>query len=139
MLERTLVMVKPDAVKKHVIGKIISQFEDKGLKVVAMKMRHFSHKEAEKFYAVHNARPFFKDLVGFMTMGPLVAVVLEGENAVKGAREIMGATDPAKADHGTIRKNFGADVEKNAVHGSDSLENAALEIAFHFSQTELVG
>lgn len=139
MLERTLVMVKPDAVKKHVIGKIVSQFEDKGLKVVAMKMRHFSNKEAEKFYAVHSARPFFKDLVAFMTMGPLVAVVLEGENAVKGAREIMGATDPAKADNGTIRKNFGADVEKNAVHGSDSAENAALEIAFHFSQTELVG
>ena len=131
-MERTLVMIKPDAVQKNVIGKIISKFEDNGLKVVHMTMRHFTKTQAQAFYAVHKERPFFNDLVAFMTMGPLVAIILEGNNAVKKAREIMGATNPEQAAEGTIRKLYATDIEKNAVHGSDSLENATVECAFHF-------
>jgi len=137
MSERTLVMIKPDAVEKHCIGKIVSLFEENKLNVVAMSMRHFTKKQAQTFYAVHKERPFYSDLVSFMTMGPLVAMVLEGPNAVKKAREIMGATNPVDAENGTIRKLFGTDVEKNAVHGSDSAENAAIEIRFHFGEMEI--
>lgn len=134
-IERTLSILKPDALEKGVIGKIISRFEDKGLKPVAMKLHHMSEAEAGGFYAVHRERPFFKDLVKFMTSGPVVVMVLEGENAVLKNREIMGATDPKKADKGTIRADFAQSIDANTVHGSDSLENAKIEIAYHFPQT----
>lgn len=136
-LERTISIIKPDAVAKNVIGQIYARFEQAGLKVVAAKMKHLSRKEAEGFYAVHAERPFFNDLVAFMTSGPVMIQVLEGENAVLKNREIMGATDPKKADAGTIRADFAESIDENAVHGSDSLENAANEIAFFFSTTEL--
>ena len=136
-IERTLSIVKPDAVAKNVIGKIYDRFESNGLKIVAAKMKHLSRREAEGFYAVHKERPFFNDLVEFMISGPVMIQVLEGENAVLKNRELMGATDPKKADAGTIRADFAESIDANAVHGSDSLENAAIEIAYFFSATEV--
>jgi len=135
--ERTLSIIKPDGVEKGVIGQIISRFGTVGLKPIAMRLAHLSQREAEGFYAVHKARPFFNDLVTFMTSGPVVLMVLEGENAVLKNREVMGATDPKKAADGTIRKDFATDIEKNTVHGSDSLENAKIEIAYYFAETEI--
>jgi nucleoside-diphosphate kinase len=137
-IERTLSILKPDALQSGVVGKIIAKFEEAGLKPVAMKMLHLAPKEAEAFYAVHRERPFFKSLVQYMTSGPIIVQVLEGENAVARNREVMGATDPAKAAEGTIRKLFAKSIEANSVHGSDSAENARMEIAFFFPQTELV-
>lgn len=136
-LERTISIIKPDAVSKNLIGKIYARFEGAGLKVVAAKMKHLSVKEAEGFYAVHKERPFFGDLVSFMTSGPVMIQVLEGENAVLKNRELMGATDPKKADAGTIRADFAESIDENAVHGSDSVENAAIEIAYFFATSEL--
>lgn len=136
-IERTLSIVKPDAVGKNVIGKIYSRFEDNGLKIVAAKMKHLSRKEAEGFYAVHKERPFFGELVEFMTSGPVMVQVLEGENAVAKNRELMGATNPKEAAAGTIRADFAQSIDANAVHGSDSLENAKIEIAYFFSATEI--
>jgi nucleoside-diphosphate kinase len=136
-IERTLSIVKPDAVAKNVIGQIYTRFESAGLRVIAAKMKHLSRAEAEGFYAVHKDRPFFAALVEFMTSGPVMIQVLEGENAVLKNRELMGATDPAKADKGTIRADFASSIEANAAHGSDSLENAAIEIAYFFVGTEL--
>ena len=136
-IERTLSIVKPDAVAKNVIGQIYTRFESAGLRVIAAKMKHLSRAEAEGFYAVHKDRPFFAALVEFMTSGPVMIQVLEGENAVLKNRELMGATDPAKADKGTIRADFASSIEANAAHGSDSLENAAIEITYFFAGTEL--
>jgi len=136
-IERTLSIVKPDGLEKGIIGKILSRFETKGLKPVAMRLQWLSPREAEGFYAVHKARPFFKDLVTFMTSGPVVLMVLEGEGAILKNREVMGATDPAKAAADTIRKDFATNVEKNTVHGSDSPENAKIEIAYFFRETEI--
>lgn len=135
--ERTLSIIKPDAVAKNAIGEIIARFEKNGLKVVAGKMLHLSKKEAEGFYAVHRERGFFGELVEFMTSGPVFVQALEGENAVAKNREIMGATNPKEAKAGTIRADFADDIEENAVHGSDSLENAEIEINYFFSKTEL--
>lgn len=131
-IERTLSIIKPDGVKKNVIGKIYSRFESNGLKVVAAKMVWLSPQEAGQFYAVHAARPFYKDLVGFMTSGPVMIQVLEGENAIAKNRELMGATDPKKAEPGTIRADFAESIDANAVHGSDAAETAAVEMAFFF-------
>jgi len=131
-VERTLSIIKPDAVAKNVIGKIYTRFESNGLKIVAAKMVQLSQAEAEGFYAVHRERPFFNDLVKFMVSGPVMVQVLEGENAMLKNRELMGATDPKKADAGTIRADFADSIDANAVHGSDSLENAATEIAYFF-------
>jgi nucleoside-diphosphate kinase len=136
-VERTLSIIKPDAVAKNVIGKIYSRFETNGLKIVAAKMVWLSQAEAEGFYAVHRERPFFKDLVRFMTSGPVMIQVLEGENAVAKNRELMGATDPKKAEPGTIRADFAESIDANAVHGSDSLENAAIEIAYFFPTSQV--
>jgi len=136
-VERTLSIIKPDAVAKNHIGAIYSRFEQAGLKVVAARMKHLTQGEAEGFYAVHSERGFFKDLVYFMTSGPVMVTVLEGEDAVAKHREIMGATDPKKAAPGTIRADFAASIDENAVHGSDSLENAKNEISFFFRVTEL--
>ena len=131
-IERTLSIVKPDAVKRNLIGKIIDRFESSGLKVVAMRMHHLQQAEAEKFYAVHKERPFYASLCRYMTSGPVVISVLEGENAVAKNREIMGATDPKKAAPHTIRADFAESVEANSVHGSDSVENANIEVSFFF-------
>ena len=131
-VERTFSMIKPDAVAKNVIGKIYSRFEDNGLKIIASRMVHLSRREAEGFYAVHRERPFFKDLVEFMISGPVMAQVLEGENAIAKNRELMGATDPKKAEKGTIRADFADSIDANAVHGSDAPETAAVEVAFFF-------
>ena len=131
-IERTLSIIKPDAVAKNVIGKIYSRFESNGLKIVAAQMRHPSQADAEGFYAVHKERPFFKDLVAFMTSGPVMVQVLEGENAILKNRELMGATDPKKAAPGTIRADFAQSIDANAVHGSDAPETAAVEIAYFF-------
>lgn len=131
-VERTLSIIKPDAVAKNVIGQIYTRFEAAGLKIVAAKMTQLSQAEAEGFYAVHSARPFFKDLVSFMISGPVMIQALEGENAVLAHRDLMGATDPKKAEAGTIRADFADSIDANAVHGSDSLENAAIEIAYFF-------
>ena len=136
-VERTLSIIKPDAVAKNVIGQIYSRFENAGLKVVAARMAHLSQAQAEGFYAVHRERPFFKDLVSYMTSGPVIVQVLEGDNAVARHREIMGATDPKKAAPGTIRADLAESIEQNVVHGSDSLENAAREIGYFFAETEL--
>lgn len=136
-IERTISIIKPDDVTKNVIGKIYSRFEEAGLKIVAAKMKQLSRKEAEGFYAVHKERPFFNALVEFMTSGPVMIQVLEGENAVARNRELMGATNPKDAAPGTIRADFAQSIDANAVHGSDSLENAAIEIAYFFSTTEL--
>jgi nucleoside-diphosphate kinase len=131
-LERTLSIIKPDAVAKNVIGQIYARFESAGLKVVAARMAHLSRAEAEAFYAVHKDRPFFTDLVEFMSSGPVMIQVLQGEDAVARNRELMGATDPKKADKGSIRADFADSIDANAVHGSDAAETAAAEIAFFF-------
>ena len=138
-VEQTLSIIKPDAVKKNVIGQILARFEAAGLRIVAARMMHLSRAEAEGFYAVHRDRPFFRDLVEFMTSGPVVVQVLEGENAVARNREVMGATNPADAAEGTIRKAFAESIEANSVHGSDSAENARTEIAYFFSAVEITG
>ena len=136
-IERTISIIKPDAVAKDVVGQIYSRFENNDLRIVAAKMKHLSTKEAQDFYAVHKARPFFGDFEAFMTSGPVMIQVLEGENAVAKNRELMGATNPKEAAAGTIRADFADSIENNAVHGSDSLENAAIEIAYFFSQSEI--
>jgi nucleoside-diphosphate kinase len=136
-LERTLSIVKPDGVRKNVIGDVYHRFEKAGLRIVAARMMHLTQAQAEAFYGIHRERPFFKDLVAFMTSGPVMVQVLEGENAVVKNRDIMGATDPKKADKGTIRADLADSIDANTVHGSDSLENAAREIAFFFSETEI--
>lgn len=136
-VERTFSIVKPDAVAKNVIGEIVSRFEQNGLKIIASKMLHLSKEQAEGFYAVHRERPFFNDLVAFMISGPVVVQVLEGENAVLKNRELMGATNPADADAGTIRADFADSIDENAVHGSDATETAQEEIAFFFSDEEI--
>ena len=136
-IERTISIIKPDAVAKNVIGEIYSRFEKGGLRIVAARMMHLSRSEAEGFYAVHKERPFFKDLVDFMTSGPIMVQVLEGDNAIQKNREIMGATNPAEAAPGTIRADFASTIDENAVHGSDAPETAATEIAYFFSATEL--
>ena len=138
-IERTLSIIKPDAVAKNVIGQIYARFEGAGLKVVAARMMHLSRGEAEQFYGVHKARPFFKDLVDFMISGPVMVQALEGESAMQKNRDLMGATDPKKADKGTIRADFADSIDANAVHGSDSTENAAVEIAFFFPQMNVFG
>ena len=132
-VERTMSIIKPDAVGKNIIGKIYSRFEKQGLKIVAARMLRLSRAEAEGFYAVHRERPFFNDLVEFMTSGPVMVQVLEGDNAIQVNRELMGATDPKKAAKGTLRADFAQSINFNAVHGSDSLETAAMEIAYFFS------
>jgi nucleoside-diphosphate kinase len=137
-IERTLSIIKPDGVEKGIIGRVISRFETSGLKPVAVKMKLLSKTEAEGFYAVHKARPFFNDLVKFMTSGPVLLMVLEGEGAVAKNRDIMGATDPRKAADGTIRKDFATDIEKNTVHGSDSAENARIEVSYFFPEIEIL-
>ncbi|AQZ97073.1 nucleoside-diphosphate kinase [Comamonas kerstersii] len=131
-IERTLSIIKPDAVAKNVIGQIYTRFENAGLKIAAAKLVHLSRQEAEQFYAVHKERPFFKDLVEFMISGPVMIQVLEGENAILKNRELMGATDPKKAEPGTIRADFADSIDANAVHGSDAPETAAVEVAFFF-------
>lgn len=138
-LERTLSIIKPDGVEKNVIGEIIARFEKNGLKIAALKMVHLSKKEAEGFYIVHKERPFYGSLTEFMSRGPVVLMVLEGENAIAKNREIMGATNPEQADAGTIRKDFATNIEENTVHGSDSPESAAFEIGYFFNAFELVG
>lgn len=137
-IQDTLSIIKPDATARNITGKINAKFEDAGLKIVAQKMLHLSEKTASAFYAIHQERPFFKDLVKFMTSGPVIIQVLRGENAVLKNREIMGATNPANADSGTIRKEFALSIEANSVHGSDSIENATQEISFFFSKLEIV-
>ena len=136
-LERTLSIVKPDGVQKNLIGEVYRRFEQAGLRIVAARMLRLTPEQAEGFYAVHRERPFFRDLCRYMTSGPVVAQVLEGERAVALQRDIMGATDPSKAAKGTIRAELASSIEENVVHGSDSLENAAREIAFFFSDVEL--
>lgn len=136
-LERTLSIIKPDAVAKKVIGQIYSRFEGAGLKIVAARMMHLSQSQAEEFYAVHKERPFYGELVTFMTSGPVMVQVLEGEGAVLKNRDIMGATNPKEAKPGTIRADFADSIDANAVHGSDSLENAATEVAFFFKAEEI--
>jgi nucleoside-diphosphate kinase len=138
-VERTLSIIKPDATARNLTGKIIAKFEEGGLRVVAQKRTRWDDADAAAFYAVHRERPFFKDLVAFMTSGPIVVQVLEGENAVARNREIMGATNPANAAPGTVRKEFAENIERNSVHGSDSVENAALEIGLVFQESEIVG
>jgi len=136
-IERTLSIIKPDAVAKNAIGQILARFEAAGLKIVAARLAQLSRSEAERFYAVHKERPFYKDLVDFMVSGPVCVQVLEGENAVLKNRDLMGATDPKKADPGTIRADFADSIDANAVHGSDSAENAAIEIAFFFPESQI--
>ena len=135
--ERTLSIVKPDGVQKNVIGEVYRRFEAAGLSIVAARMRRLSQADAEAFYGIHRERPFFKDLVAYMTSGPVIVQVLEGENAVAKHRDIMGATDPKKAAPGTIRADLATSIEQNVVHGLDSAENAAREIAFFFAETDL--
>ena len=132
MTERTLSIIKPDAVAKNVIGQIVARFEGAGLKVIAARLTQLSQADAEAFYAVHKARPFFRDLVSFMISGPVFVQVLEGEGAILKNRDLMGATDPKKADKGTIRADFADSIDANAVHGSDAAETAAVEIAYYF-------
>jgi nucleoside-diphosphate kinase len=136
-VERTFSIVKPDGVQKNVIGEVYRRFEQAGLKIIAAKMVQLTQAQAEGFYAVHKERPFFKDLVKYMISGPVVLQVLEGENAVAKNRELMGATDPKKADKGTIRADLATSIEENTVHGSDSLDNAKIEIAYFFATSEL--
>ena len=137
-LERTLSIIKPDAVAKNVIGQIYARFEGAGLKIVAAKMAHLSRGEAEAFYAVHKARPFFKDLVEFMISGPVMISVLQGENAVLAHRDLMGATNPKEAAKGTIRADFAESIDANAVHGSDAVETAKVEIAYFFASIDVI-
>ena len=138
-IERTLSIIKPDATRRNLTGKIVARLEDAGLRVIAQRRLRLTREQAEGFYKVHAERPFFDDLCRFMTSGPVVVQVLEGENAVARNREVMGATNPAKADKGTIRKDFAESIEANSVHGSDSLDNAKNEIAFFFAGIEIVG
>jgi nucleoside-diphosphate kinase len=138
-VERTLSIIKPDATRRNLTGKIVARFEDAGLRVVAQRRTRLSIAQAEAFYAVHKERPFFESLVAFMTSGPVVVQVLEGEGAIAKNREVMGATDPAKATPGTIRKDFAESIEANSVHGSDSPETAANEIRFFFSDLDIPG
>ncbi|MBF0376548.1 MAG: nucleoside-diphosphate kinase [Desulfamplus sp.] len=138
-MERTLSLIKPDGVAKNIIGEVIKRFETAGIKVVAMKKLHLSQKQAEGFYAVHKERPFFKSLTEFMTSGPIVAMVLEGEDVIAKNRKLMGATNFKNAEEGTIRRDYATDIEKNVVHGSDAPETAAFEIAYFFSTMEIVG
>lgn len=138
-IQRTFSIIKPDATRRNLTGAINARFEEKGLRIVAQKRIQMTQAMAEEFYGVHKERPFFKDLVSFMISGPVVVQVLEGENAVLKNREIMGATNPANADAGTIRKDFAESIEANSVHGSDSDENAAIEIAYFFAGNEIVG
>ena len=138
-VERTFSIIKPDATRRNLTGKINARFEEKGLRIVAQRRIWMSRQQAEQFYGVHKARPFFNDLCTFMTSGPVVVQVLEGESAIATNREIMGATNPANAAAGTIRKDFAESIEANSVHGSDSADNAATEIAFFFSGLEIVG
>jgi len=137
VIERTLSIIKPDATRRNLTGKINARFEERGLRILAQRRVKLSREQAEQFYAVHRERPFFRDLVAFMTSGPVVVQVLEGENAVALNRDIMGATNPANAAPGTIRKDFAESIEANSVHGSDSLENAATEIAFFFAGVDI--
>ena len=136
-VERTLSIIKPDAVAKNAIGQIVARFESAGLKVIGARLMQLSTADAEAFYAVHKARPFFRDLVSFMISGPVFVQVLEGENAILKNRELMGATDPKKADKGTIRADFADSIDANAVHGSDAAETAAVEIAFFFPAMQI--
>lgn len=136
-IERTLSIIKPDGVRANIIGKIVERLESNGLKIVAAKMMFLNKYQAEQFYAIHKDRPFFKDLVNFMTSGPVVVQVLEGINAISENRKIMGATDPKQALPGTIRKDFAESIDNNVVHGSDSLENAKIEIGFFFAESEI--
>jgi len=136
-LERTLSIVKPDGVQKNLIGEVYRRFEQAGLKIIAARMMQLSQTQAEGFYAVHRERPFFKDLVKYMSSGPVIVQVLEGENAVAKHRELMGATDPKKADKGTIRADLASSIEENVVHGSDSADNAKIEIAYFFAAADL--
>jgi len=138
-LERTFSIIKPDATRRNITGQVAARLEEGGLRIVAQKRINMTREQAEGFYAVHKERPFFNDLVAFMTSGPVVVQVLEGENAVARNREIMGATNPADAAEGTIRKDFAESIEANSVHGSDSLENAEIEINFFFSEGEITG
>ena len=138
-VERTLSIVKPDATARNITGKVIAKLEDAGLRVVAQKRVRWSEAQAQKFYEVHKERPFYGELVSFMTSGPIVVQVLEGEDAIAKNREVMGATNPEEAAAGTIRKEFAENIERNSVHGSDSAENAAIEIALNFSDDEIVG
>ena len=136
-MERTLSIVKPDGVQKHLIGEVIKRFEDRGLKVIGLKMISMDKKEAEGFYAVHRGKPFFESLTTFMSSGPSVVMVLEGEGAISKTRELMGATDPKQAKQGTLRRQFATNVEKNVVHGSDAPETAAFEIKYFFNSLEM--
>lgn len=138
-MERTLCIIKPDAVKKRVQGHIIQKVLDAGFQILGMRMRQLTEAQAKAFYAVHKERPFYKDLVDFMTSGPVVTIALQKENAIADYRKLIGATDPAKADEGTVRKLFASNVQENAVHGSDSIENGKIEVAFFFSEAELAG
>jgi nucleoside-diphosphate kinase len=138
-LERTFSIIKPDATARNLTGKINALIEAAGLRIIAQKRVHWTKEQAEKFYEVHKARPFYGDLVRFMTSGPIVVQVLEGEGAIRKYRDVMGATDPAKADKGTIRKEFAENIERNSAHGSDSAENAAVEIGLNFAGYEIVG
>jgi len=138
MVERTLCIIKPDAVERNLIGKILQMIEGAGLKIKALKMLHLNKKQAEGFYEVHKEKSFFDSLTDYMSSGPIVVAVLEGEDAIKRYRELMGATNPKEAKEGTIRKQFGLDVEKNSVHGSDSQENAVKEIAYFFNKLEVI-
>ena len=136
-MERTLSIIKPDGVKKNVIGEVVKRFEAKGLRPVAMRMMHLSKKDAEGFYAVHSERPFFNDLTDFMSSGPCLVMALEGPDAIKKNRELMGATNPADADKGTIRADFADSIDNNVVHGSDAPETAAVEISYFFNAMEV--
>lgn len=137
--QRTLSIIKPDATRRNLTGQINARFEENGLRIIAQRRLQLTRAQAEGFYAVHSERPFFNDLCEFMISGPVVAQVLEGENAVQANRDIMGATNPANADDNTIRKDFGESIEANSVHGSDSEENAAIEISYFFSELEIIG
>ena len=137
-MQRTLAIVKPDGVEKNAVGRIIARIEEEGFRIVAMRMVRLSHAEAQGFYAVHRERPFFNDLTAFMSSGPAVVLVLEAEDAIPRWRTVMGATDPAKADEGTLRKQFAANIERNAVHGSDAPETAAVEISYFFPGIGLI-
>lgn len=138
-MERTLAIIKPDGVERNLIGKILARVESEGFKIVAMKMAHLSKKEAEGFYHVHKARPFFNDLTSYMSTGPVVLMTLKREKAISKWREVMGATNPSEAASGTIRKEFGLNLEKNSTHGSDSPDTAAFEVSYFFSQAEIHG
>ena len=136
-MEKTLSIVKPDGIQKHLIGEVIKRFEENGLKVIGLKMISMNKKEAEGFYAVHRGKPFFESLTTFMSSGPCVVMVLQGEEAISKTRELMGATDPKKAKKGTLRQEFAANIEKNVVHGSDAAETAAFEIKYFFISLEI--